>query len=80
MKKSILNLEGVQVLSRNEQKCVLGSKMIVLDDSVGICKATCNDSSLVGVNSCDHATLACSYAGGLKSCSCDYPNPLDPPK
>lgn len=81
MKKSILNLEGVQILSRNEQKLILGSKLPGGGGAGTVCKATCGDSSLVTVSTCDTSTanLGCSNAGGSKSCKCDYPGPLDPP-
>lgn len=79
MKKSILRFESVSVLSRVEKKNILGGKAI--DGGTGsVCKATCNDGSLVTVSACSDAGIGCSTSGGSSSCKCDYPSPLDPPK
>ena len=80
MTKSILNLEGVQVLSRNEKKNIFAGLAI---DGGGpdTCQATCSNGSKVYVSSCDasQSNLACNSSGGSSSCKCGVKGPLDPP-
>jgi hypothetical protein len=76
MKNSILNLEGVQVLSRNEQKIIFAGKL-----GPDTCQATCTDGSKVYVSSCDsgQTSLACNSSGGASGCACGVKGPFDPP-
>jgi hypothetical protein len=75
MLKEILNLEGVAVLSKEQQKSVNGGY------SASVIKATCKDGTLVQVLNCQEAaTMACASSGGVKECKDGYPGPFDPPK
>jgi len=86
MKKSILNLEGVAVLTKTQQKNTFGG---LADGGFGggsgsgpdTCKATCNNGTTANASSCDksQADLACSGNEGSKSCECGVKGPLDPP-
>lgn len=85
MKNKILDLDGVSLLSRTEQKNTFGG----LTDGGGFgggtgpdtCKATCNDGTTANASSCDksQADLACTTGGGSKSCECGVKGPFDPP-
>lgn len=79
MKNLILNLEGVSVLSRNEQKSISAGKAALVGPDT--CTATCADGTKAGASSCDtsQANLACSQNGGSSSCECGGKGPLDPP-
>lgn len=76
MLKNILTLEGVTLLSKEEQRSIDGGKRVPGET----CKATCNDGTLVTVATCDNAAVACSTSTGSASCKCDYPSPFEPPK
>ncbi|MFT7251512.1 MAG: hypothetical protein ACI9FW_001252 [Flavobacterium sp.] len=76
MKNSILSLEGVEVLSKKQQKNIFGGKAIAT-----VCKATCGDDSVITVSACSDASLGCSSSGGAKTdgCTCGHKGPFDPP-
>ncbi|GAA3779181.1 hypothetical protein GCM10022271_09300 [Corallibacter vietnamensis] len=78
MLKNILNLEGVKVLSNKQKKSIFGGKE---EGGATVCKATCNDGSIVTVASCNPIpTGSCGgTAKGSRSCSCGHPGPFDPP-
>ena len=81
MLKNILNLEGVTVLSKTQEKNIFGG-LREGGGGASVCKAVCNDTSIVTVSSCSasDAALGCSgTANGAKSCSCGHKGPLDPP-
>lgn len=75
MKKISLNSFELR-LNRDQMRMINGG-LRTLDGTV--CKATCCDGSLVGVMGCSTIGTACESSGGLDSCKCDYPGPLDPP-
>lgn len=77
MKKSILSLEGITLLSKNERKNILGGKNTITGPDT--CTATCADGAKVGTSSCDAAAVACSQNGGSSGCECGGKGPLDPP-
>jgi len=86
MLKNILNLNGLTVLSKDQQKNINGGGLGFENPHPGgggndgdSCKATCKDGSLVSVSGCSDAALACGSSGGSSSCKCDYPGPFDPP-
>lgn len=79
MLKNILNLDGITVLSKNQQKSISGGTRGLSDNDGDTCKATCKDGSLVTVSGCSDAGIGCSTSGGSQSCKCDYPGPFDKP-
>jgi hypothetical protein len=79
MFKEVLNLEGVEILSKNQMK-VLHGEFRSRDASAEVCTAICADGSSVTVSMCSDAGLGCSTSGGSSSCSCkEGKGPFDPP-
>jgi len=79
MFKEILQLDGLTILNKEQQRHISGGVTLPPPGGGGeICKATCNDGSLVTVSDCANAAIACSTADGKKSCKCDYKSPLNP--
>ena len=79
MEKSILNLEGVEILSKTQMKNLVGEfrNREVLAE---VCTAVCVDGSKVTVSMCSDASLGCSTSGGSSSCDCkEEKGPFDPP-
>ncbi|WP_452228603.1 MULTISPECIES: hypothetical protein [unclassified Lacinutrix] len=66
--KNLLNLG--KPLTKEAQKSILGGTY-----PATVCKATCNDGSIVTVASC--SVQGCGEdSGGAKSCSCGHAGPL----
>ncbi|EPR73027.1 hypothetical protein ADIWIN_1808 [Winogradskyella psychrotolerans RS-3] len=63
-------------LSRGEMRSINGG-----GGAGSVCKVTCNNGDLEGVSGCSSTGASCRQEGqmGVNCCSCDYPNPLDPP-
>ena len=81
MKKSILSLEGVEVLSKKQLRRVDGGLFYLSYSFAEVCTAVCADGSSVTVSMCSDSSLGCSTAGGSSSCSCkEGKGPLDPPR
>ena len=74
MLKEILNLEGVAVLSKEQQKSVNGG----YSDSV--CRVVCKDKTVYSTASCSDAPLICTGHGGTDTTNPDQPGPFDKPK
>ena len=81
------NLKNIgKALSREELKNISGGIISNFESytsidyvSGDICKAICNDGSIVNVSGCSDASYVCSNRKGVKSCDCGYKSPLDPP-
>lgn len=79
MKKTIISLEGIELLSKNQMKVLYGESRH-MDALAEVCTAVCADGSSVTVSMCSDASLGCSTSGGSSSCSCkEGKGPFDPP-
>jgi hypothetical protein len=72
MKKSILSLEGVEVLSRNVQKRVTGGNRILSIVDAGSCTSTCSSNSDCPQRGSACSTYECDKNSYFKQCSYTY--------
>jgi len=76
MVKNILNLAGVAVLTKQQQKNVFGK------GGRTVCTVICGgDSTPMGIQNCSNPSGFCGSAG-VVSCKCEEtltPGPFDPP-
>jgi hypothetical protein len=81
MLKEILNLEGVAVLSKEQQKSVNGGMYWSNQNySDSVCRVVCKDKTVYSTASCSDAPLICTGHGGTDTTNPDQPGPFDKPK